>query len=91
MKRLPVKQGLFWSEPVLQLRNSFVNLRCPETGKKMENILSAYREIGPNRYRETNGLYYEDFQVGDVFEHDDYRCGQHLDDLADDEYTAGSF
>ncbi|MFM7792990.1 MAG: hypothetical protein ACKO90_34530, partial [Microcystis panniformis] len=62
----------------MQLRNSFVNLRCPETGKKMENILSAYREISPNRYRETNGLYYEDFQVGDVFEH---RPGRTITDV----------
>ena len=35
----------------------------------MENALSAYRELGPKRYRETSGLYYEDFEVGDVFEH----------------------
>ncbi|TRU37778.1 MAG: MaoC family dehydratase [Microcystis aeruginosa Ma_MB_F_20061100_S20] len=44
----------------------------------MENILSAYREISPNRYRETNGLYYEDFQVGDVFEH---RPGRTITDV----------
>ena len=35
----------------------------------MENTLSAYRELSPKRYRETSGLYYEDFEVGDVFEH----------------------
>ncbi len=35
----------------------------------MENTPSAYRELGAKRYRETNGLYYEDFEVGDVFEH----------------------
>jgi itaconyl-CoA hydratase len=35
----------------------------------MEQILSAYRDLGSKRYRETNGLYYEDFEVGDVFEH----------------------
>jgi itaconyl-CoA hydratase len=44
----------------------------------MENILSAHREISPNRYRETNGLYYEDFQVGDVFEH---RPGRTITDV----------
>jgi itaconyl-CoA hydratase len=26
-------------------------------------------QVGPNRYRETFGRYYEDFQVGDVYEH----------------------
>ena len=35
----------------------------------MEKTLSAYRELGPKRYRETSGLYYEDFEAGDVFEH----------------------
>jgi len=35
----------------------------------MEQKLSAYREIGPKRYRETSGLYYEDFEPGDTFEH----------------------
>lgn len=28
-----------------------------------------YRPVGPNRYRETYGLYWEDFTPGDVFEH----------------------
>src|SRR3546814_14252623 len=27
------------------------------------------RQIGPNRYREDIGRYYEDFRVGDVYEH----------------------
>lgn len=44
----------------------------------MEKILAAYRELGPKRYRETNGLYYEDFEVGDVFEH---RPGRTLTDV----------
>jgi itaconyl-CoA hydratase len=35
----------------------------------MDKIISAFRELGPNRYRETSGLYYEDFEVGDTFEH----------------------
>ena len=35
----------------------------------MENNLSAYKRVGENRYRETSGLYYEDFEPGDVFEH----------------------
>jgi len=35
----------------------------------MENILPAYKTVGPRRYRETSGLYFEDFEPGDVFEH----------------------
>jgi len=44
----------------------------------MEKTLSAYRELGPKRYRETSGLYYEDFEVGDVFEH---RPGRTITDV----------
>jgi itaconyl-CoA hydratase len=32
-------------------------------------ILPAYKAIGERRYRETSGLYWEDFEPGDVFEH----------------------
>ena len=35
----------------------------------METNLSAYKTVGDRRYRETSGLYYEDFEPGDVFEH----------------------
>ncbi|MCA1005497.1 MaoC family dehydratase [Rhodococcus hoagii] len=35
----------------------------------MDEPLPAHREIAPGRYRETSGLYYEDFVPGDVFEH----------------------
>src|ERR1700722_2800552 len=35
----------------------------------METILPAYKVIAEHRYRETSGLYYEDFVPGDVFEH----------------------
>jgi itaconyl-CoA hydratase len=44
----------------------------------MEKILAAYRQLGPKRYRETNGLYYEDFEIGDVFEH---RPGRTITDV----------
>ena len=44
----------------------------------MEKTLSAYRELGPKHYRETSGLYYEDFEVGDVFEH---RPGRTITDV----------
>jgi itaconyl-CoA hydratase len=35
----------------------------------MKPLLSMYKEVGPNVYRETYGLYYEDFVVGDKFQH----------------------
>jgi len=35
----------------------------------MKELIPMYKNAGPNRYRETYGLYYEDFEVGDVFEH----------------------
>src|SRR5471030_1508654 len=35
----------------------------------MEAILPAYKTVGSRRYRETSGLYFEDFEPGDVFEH----------------------
>jgi hypothetical protein len=35
----------------------------------MEPLLPAYKAVGEQRYRETNGLYWEDFEPGDVFEH----------------------
>lgn len=35
----------------------------------MNDILPAYKKIGDRRFRETSGLYWEDFEPGDVFEH----------------------
>jgi itaconyl-CoA hydratase len=35
----------------------------------MNKTPSQFRELCPKRYRETSGLYFEDFEVGDVFEH----------------------
>ena len=35
----------------------------------MDSLIPMYRPVGPNRYRETYGLYWEDFTPGDVFEH----------------------
>ena len=35
----------------------------------MEKSISMYKQIGENRFRETYGLYFEDFTEGDVFEH----------------------
>ena len=35
----------------------------------MDGLLPAYKAIGEHRYRETSGLYWEDFELGDVFEH----------------------
>jgi itaconyl-CoA hydratase len=35
----------------------------------MDEPIPQHREIAPHRYRETSGLYFEDFVPGDVFEH----------------------
>jgi acyl dehydratase len=32
-------------------------------------MVQQFKEVGPQRYRETFGRYYEDFHVGDVYEH----------------------
>ena len=32
-------------------------------------MVQTAKEVGPNRYRESFGRYYEDFQIGDVYEH----------------------
>ncbi len=32
-------------------------------------MVQNVKQVGPNRYRETFGRYYEDFNVGDVYEH----------------------
>ena len=35
----------------------------------MNAILPAYKQVGERHYREISGLYYKDFEPGDVFEH----------------------
>ena len=35
----------------------------------MDDEPSAFKTVGERRYRETSGLYFEDFVVGDVYEH----------------------
>ena len=35
----------------------------------MDMVLPAYKTVGERRYREISGLYWEDFEPGDVFEH----------------------
>ena len=35
----------------------------------MTEMLAAYKTVGPRRFREVQGLYWEDFEIGDVFEH----------------------
>ena len=32
-------------------------------------MVATIKEVGPNRYRESFGRYYEDFNVGDIYEH----------------------
>ena len=35
----------------------------------MKTLIPMYKQTGEKRYRETYGLYFEDFEIGDVFEH----------------------
>lgn len=32
-------------------------------------MVATPREVGPNRYRETQGRYFEEFEVGEIYEH----------------------
>jgi itaconyl-CoA hydratase len=32
-------------------------------------VVQTWKEVGPGRYRETFGRYFEDFTIGDVYEH----------------------
>lgn len=48
--------GGFW-------RNAIHQARC------RENMVQRREEIAENRYREEYGRYYEDFEIGDVYEH----------------------
>jgi itaconyl-CoA hydratase len=63
------------------MRHLFVEYRHQNRqlkGNRLDKTLSAYRELGPKRYRETSGLYYEDFEIGDAFEH---RPGRTITDV----------
>jgi itaconyl-CoA hydratase len=44
----------------------------------MSSTISAYRQIDENRFRETSGLYFEDFVAGTIFEH---RPGRTITDV----------
>lgn len=45
----------------------------------MEPMIFAHQRIGVNRYRESYGLHYEEFVVGDIFEHRPGRTVTELD------------
>jgi itaconyl-CoA hydratase len=47
----------------------------------MKRTISAYKKVGKNRYRETYGLYYEDFEEGDIFEHRPGRTITEVDNI----------
>jgi itaconyl-CoA hydratase len=51
---------------------------APEEGGKS---VPAYRRVGENRYREVVGFYYEEFTVGDVFEHRPGRTVTEMDNV----------
>ena len=44
----------------------------------------GHKEVGPNRYREDIGRYYEDFVIGDVYEH---RPGRTISDVDNTWFT----
>ena len=46
----------------------------------MEHVL-RYKKVGERRYRESSGLYYEDFEVGSVVEHRPGRTVTEADNL----------
>jgi itaconyl-CoA hydratase len=43
--------------------------------------VSGYTQVGPQRYRETVGFYFEQFTVGDVFEHRPGRTVTEMDNV----------
>ncbi|MDH0303314.1 MULTISPECIES: MaoC family dehydratase [unclassified Pseudomonas] len=47
----------------------------------MEPMIAAHEQIGANRYRECYGLHFEEFVVGDVFEHRPGRTVTELDNI----------
>lgn len=47
----------------------------------MEPMIAAHEQVGANRYRESYGLHYEEFVVGDVFEHRPGRTVTELDTI----------
>lgn len=47
----------------------------------MKRTISAYKKVGKNRYRETYGLYFEDFEEGDIFEHRPGRTITEVDNI----------
>ena len=38
-------------------------------GGDLEEMVQGWKEIAPGRYRETFGRYFEDFTIGDIYEH----------------------
>ena len=47
----------------------------------MESMITAHEQVGVNRYRESYGLHFEEFVVGDVFEHRPGRTVTELDNI----------
>jgi len=47
----------------------------------MEPMIAAHEQVSANRYREAYGLHYEEFVVGDVFEHRPGRTVTELDNI----------
>src|SRR5580658_7347001 len=82
MRQLRARHASFSNEAESTRTISLIKPQQQNTNNRkeinMNEMLSAYKEMGPKRYREASGLYYEDFEVGDVFEH---RPGRTITDV----------
>lgn len=47
----------------------------------MSKTIQVYKQVGEKRYRESFGLYFEDFEVGDIFEHRPGRTLTEVDNI----------
>jgi itaconyl-CoA hydratase len=71
MRRLPARRAAPSPLPDFKPERAakFSQFDPDEGAIPMETLLPAYKAVGSRRYRETSGLYWEDFEPGDVFEH----------------------
>src|SRR5882724_3445157 len=70
MKQSPGERAEFWPPRTGRRDSGFGRCVHPNEGdNNMESLLPAYKVVGERRYRETSGLYWEDFEPGDIFEH----------------------
>src|ERR1700682_1688322 len=71
-RRSPVRHGAVCRVP----KRSFFSISTREN--VMSDSIAAYRKVAENRFREVSGLYYEDFEIGNTYEH---RPGRTITDV----------